>query len=71
MEINYFHELFKLNSQPSVSNATRITSTNVFMIIESVAKHGDKNSAIELNINYICKLPLPRERIDLNIVVTV
>jgi hypothetical protein len=38
------------------------------MIIESVAKHGDKNSAIKLNFNYICQLPLPRERIDLNIV---
>ncbi len=38
------------------------------MMIESVAKHGDKNSAFELSINYSYKLPLPRERIDLNIV---
>jgi hypothetical protein len=37
-------------------------------MIESVAKRGDKNSAFELSINYIYKLPLPRERIDLHIV---
>jgi hypothetical protein len=38
------------------------------MMIESVAKHGDKSSAFELSINYIYKLPLPRERVALNIV---
>jgi hypothetical protein len=38
------------------------------MMIESVAKHGDKNSAFELSTNYSYKLPLPRERVDLNIV---
>jgi hypothetical protein len=36
------------------------------MMIESV--DSDKNSAFELSINYIYKLPLRRERIDLNIV---
>ena len=30
------------------------------MMIEPVAKHGDKNSAFELSINYSYKLPLPR-----------
>jgi hypothetical protein len=38
------------------------------MIKYSVAIHGDKNNAIELSINYICNLPLPRERIDLSMV---
>ncbi len=35
------------------------------MIVESVAKHGDKSSAFELSINYIYKLSFPRERVDL------
>jgi hypothetical protein len=35
------------------------------MMMESVAKHGDKNSAFELSINYSYKLSLPREGVDL------
>ena len=38
------------------------------MMIGSVAKHGDKNSAFELSINYSYKLPLPSEGVALNIV---
>ena len=40
------------------------------LIVKPTHKSGDnlKYSALELSINYIYKLPFPRERINLNIV---
>ena len=37
-----------------------------FVILDPLAKHGDKYSALELSINKIYKLPCPRELIDLS-----
>ena len=38
------------------------------LIVKPTHKSGEKYSALELSINYIYKLPFPRERIDLSIV---
>lgn len=37
------------------------------LIVKPAHKSGEKYSALELSINYIYKLPFPRERINLNI----
>jgi hypothetical protein len=38
------------------------------LIIDPTHKSGEKYSALELDIGYVYKLPLPREHINLNIV---
>lgn len=58
-------QLMEMNLATYSSKRDKNPSTNGFMIVESVAKYGDKNSAIKRRINYILdKLPFPHERID-------
>ena len=40
----------------------------VFIILEAKAKSGKVYSALELSLNYIYKMPLPREHVDLGMV---
>jgi hypothetical protein len=36
-----------------------------FIIVDAKSKSGMKYSALELSLNYIYKMPLPREHVDL------
>ena len=39
-----------------------------FIIVDAKSKSGMKYSALELSLNYIYKMPLPREHVDLGMV---
>ena len=39
-----------------------------FIILDAKAKSGKLYSALELSLNYIYKMPLPREHVDLGMV---
>jgi hypothetical protein len=38
-----------------------------FIIVDAKSKSGKKYSALELSLNYIYKMPLPREHVDLGV----